>query len=79
MSEQKLKEAFIEGLGISPDLDFCSLKYRGIEEWDSVGHMALVSCIEEIFGITLKSSEILEMISFKKAKNMLSRYGIKFA
>lgn len=79
MSDQLLKEAFIEGLGIAPDTEVCTLKYRSIEQWDSVGHMALVSCIEEKFDIMLESEDVIDMSSFNRAKEILGKYGFTFA
>lgn len=44
---------FVKLLIISED-KLENLKYQDIEEWDSVGHMGLISCIEDIFNVTYR-------------------------
>lgn len=77
-NEKKLQKAFIEGLGIMTDVDFDSLVYRGIEEWDSVAHMQLISEIENIFDIMLETQDVIDMSSYIKAKELISKYGVEF-
>ena len=59
MSVERLKAAFVEGLGIPRDSDFESLSYREIPEWDSVAHMQLVNQIELAFDIMLETDDVL--------------------
>ena len=77
-STEKLKAAFVETLGISKDTDFENLKYRGIEEWDSVAHMQLVNEIETAFDIMLSTDDVIGMSSFNIAKEIIAKYGISF-
>lgn len=44
--------------------------------WDSIAHMALVTALEEEFGIMLETSEILEFGSFANGKKILAHHGI---
>ncbi len=75
---EKLKKAFVDGLGVKED-QVEGLKYMGITEWDSVGHMTLMSAIEEAFGIMMDTDDILEFNSFEKGKEILSTtYDIEF-
>jgi acyl carrier protein len=78
MSEEKLKRCFVEAFNISEDTDFESLNYRGIEQWDSLGHMQLVVAIETNFEIMLETDDVIDMSSFNKAKDILGKYGIEF-
>ena len=73
----RLKKVFAEGLGVSRTVDFESLEYRGIEEWDSVAHMQLVSEIEDEFEIMLDTEDVIGMSSFGKAKEILWKYGVE--
>ena len=54
------------------------LKYESIQEWDSIGHMTLMSGLEESFGITLETDDIIDFSSYKKGKEILEKYKIKF-
>lgn len=53
-----------------------TLKYRGFSEWDSIGHMDLISDLENEFDITLDSGDILEFSSYEKGKEILKKYGV---
>ena len=76
MSVERLKAAFVEGLGIPRDSDFESLSYRGIPEWDSVAHMQLVNQIELAFDIMLETDDVLDMSSFTKATEIVKKHGV---
>lgn len=71
------KKAFIETFEIKEStLD--KLEYNEIDEWDSIGHMNLISALEENFKITFETDDIVDFSSFKKGKEILSKYKIKF-
>lgn len=56
-----------------------TLKYQGIQAWDSVGHMGLVAAIEEAFDIMMETDDIIDLSSFEKGKEILStKYNIEF-
>lgn len=77
-SVQKLKKSFLAGLGITNDIPDADLKYRSIKQWDSVGHMQLVSQIESDFDIMMDTQDVIDMSSFEKAKEILGKYGVTF-
>ena len=56
--------------------DIENLKYQEIIEWDSVGHMNLMSEIEEELGIELDIDDIIEFSSFEKGIEILSKYNV---
>ena len=74
----KYAKAFTESFGVKEDgLD--GLEYQGITSWDSVGHMGLISRLEEAFDIMFDSEDIIDFSSFKKGKEILStKYGVSF-
>ena len=78
-SLDKLKNAFVNALGVSPDCDFESIGYGLTSGWDSVAHMLLISEIEEAFDITLPTEDVIEMSSFQKAREIVARCGVSFA
>jgi acyl carrier protein len=78
-SIEKLKSAFINVLGVSPDEDFESMAYGQTTGWDSVAHMALISEIETAFDIMLATDDVIGMSSFLKAKEIVARNGASFA
>lgn len=52
------------------------LVYQGIDAWDSVGHMSLMSALEEAFQIELDIDDIIEFSSFEAGRLILKKYGI---
>ncbi len=55
------------------------LKYQGIEQWDSVGHMNLIAELENSFGIMFDTEDIIGFDSYEKGKEILrENYNIVF-
>jgi acyl carrier protein len=52
------------------------LKYNDIPEWDSIGHMTLMSALEEGFNISLGADDIVDFSSFKKGMQILKKYKV---
>lgn len=51
----------------------------GENRWDSVGHMGIVSGIEDCFGIELENEDIIDFSTYEKGIAILrDRYGIQF-
>jgi acyl carrier protein len=67
----KLREVFVEALDLDADVEVENLKYREIEAWDSVGHMALVAAIEDEFDVQFDTDQVIDMSSFKVATEMV--------
>lgn len=76
--EKKYKEVFIKGLSLKEDQNVDNLNYNEIEEWDSIGHMTLVSELEEAFNVTFDTDDIVDFSSYEKGKKILSKLGVKF-
>ena len=55
-----------------------SLIYQSRPEWDSVGHMELISALEEAFDIMLDTEDIIDFNSYEKGKELLDKYDVKF-
>ena len=53
------------------------LKYRGASLWDSLGHMDLMSALEETFQIQISTVDVLDFSSYEKGKLILAKYGVE--
>ena len=73
---EKYRNAFVEGLDVEDKITD-SLEYEGIPEWDSVGHMSLVACIEEAFDIMMETEDIIDFNSFQKGIELLKKYDVE--
>ncbi|MFI3116192.1 MAG: acyl carrier protein [Clostridia bacterium] len=77
-NNQKYLEAFVNILEVEAE-QAKTLNYRDIETWDSVGHMTLISELEEIFDIMMDTDDIIDLSSFEKGKEILaSNYDVEF-
>ena len=77
-NKKKFEKIFIESLSIDSSVFNEDIKYNDIPEWDSIGHMTLMSGLEESFGITLETDDIIDFSSYQKGKQILEKYKVKF-
>ena len=84
-NKEKYQDIFIESISIDAK-KFLSIdkskfntdiKYNEIPEWDSIGHMTLISGLEEGFGITMETDDIVDFSSFKKGNEILKKYKVQ--
>ena len=77
-NNEKYLEAFTETLEISADA-VVGLEYNSIPAWDSVGHMGLITAIEDAFDIMMDTDDIIDFNSFEQGKVILKeKYDIEF-
>lgn len=76
---EKYTNVFVETFSVSAE-EAKSLKYQDIEAWDSVGHMGLISALEDAFDIMMDTDDIIDFNSFEKGKEILAKadYGVEF-
>jgi Phosphopantetheine attachment site. len=72
----KYKECFKEALELDMELINDSLKYNSVAEWDSIGHMTLMSALEEKFSISMDTDDIIDFSDFKKGIEILKKYSV---
>jgi len=75
---EKYQNAFIESFNIEKSMLNEELKYESIPEWDSVGHMTMISNLEEVFDIVMEMDDIIDFSSFEIGKEILKKYKIDF-
>jgi acyl carrier protein len=73
---ERFRKAFSTGLQVSPELVVDELKYQGLRQWDSVGHMSMIAALESEFDIMLDTDDIIDMNSVTRAKEILGKYGV---
>ncbi len=75
-NRDKYINAFINSFGVAADV-VPNLKYQGIPDWDSVGHMNLIAEIEDAFDIMIETDDIIDWNSFEKGIELLKKYDIE--
>ena len=75
---EKYNNAFMETFEITEE-QLTGLKYQDITAWDSVGHMSLIAALEEAFDIMMDTDDIIDLSSYEKGKEILSKkeYGVE--
>ena len=72
---KKYCDAFTKTFSISED-NLEKLEYNQIDEWDSIGHMTLMSELEGAFNISLETDDVVHFSSFKKGMVIIKKYGV---
>lgn len=73
---EKYNHIFEECFEINLENIGTKLEYQSVSDWDSIGHMSLISAIEENFDIMLDTEDIIGFISYDIGKEILLKYKI---
>ena len=74
---EKYTQVFVEMFGKSA-YEVKNLHYQDIIEWDSVGHMTLMSGLEDTFDIMMETDDIIDFDSYEKGIEILKKYNVDF-
>jgi len=75
-NKNKYIEIFIKSFSLEKKKFNEKIKYNDIPEWDSIGHMTLMSDLEDGFDISIETDDIIDFSSFKKGIQILKKYKI---
>ena len=78
-TKKKYQNIFIKSLSIDSNKFNENIKYNEIPEWDSIGHMTLISALEEEYKISLETDDIVDFSSFKKGIELLKKYNVNMS
>lgn len=73
---EKYNSIFLEVFEVDASM-LENLNYQDIPLWDSVGHMNLITRLEEEFSIFMDTDDIIELSSYNKGKSLLKKYSIE--
>ena len=74
-NREKYNKAFIESLDVE-DSQLDGLSYQDVSAWDSVGHMGLISELEDAFDIQFETDDIVDFNSYERGIQLLAKYGV---
>ena len=69
----KYQQIFVQLFNVNEN-QLVSLKYQDVPEWDSIGHMELMTALEEAYGIEIDIDDIIDFSSYSKGKEILKKY-----
>ena len=73
---EKYNDVFITTFEIEENTLGEALIYQSIKQWDSVGHMALMAGLEEVFEIMMDTDDIIDFSGYEKGKEIMSKYDV---
>ncbi len=76
-NKEKYIETFVNALSIEKKNFKEDIKYNEIPEWDSIGHMTLISSLEEQYKISFDTDDIVDFSSFQKGIEILKKYKVE--
>lgn len=74
-NKEKYIQAFVEMLEVDAS-QVEGLEYQGIATWDSVGHMSLISELEDAFEIMMDTDDIIDFSSYEKGIEIMKKYDV---
>lgn len=75
-NREKYDQIFMESFSVDKAALNSGFEYQSIPEWDSVGHMGLISALEEGFDIMMETDDIIDFSSYEKGIDLLAKYGV---
>lgn len=73
---EKYNTAFMEVFGVTEKVLNENFSKENVDDWDSVHQLNIISILEESFDVMFDPEEIMELISYEKGLEILSRNGI---
>lgn len=73
---EKYNNAFISSFDVKAE-QLQDLKYQDVPAWDSVGHMGLISELEDAFNIQFETDDIVDFGSYQKGIELLKKYNVE--
>ncbi len=72
----KLKHCFVEAFAIDPAVFTAETTPVQVPNWDSLGHVRLVTAMQKEFGVEFDVAEIMQMEDVSKILDILKLRGL---
>ena len=76
-NKERYDKVFCEVMQVDAS-QLSELRFKESEYWDSVGHMTLVSALEDEFDIMLETEDMMSIKTYEGGKDILKKYNIRF-
>jgi acyl carrier protein len=77
-NKEKYDQIFIDCFSVDKSALNDEFVYQCVPEWDSVGHMGMISAIEEAFDIMMETDDIIDFGSYTTGMVTVAKYGVEF-
>lgn len=75
---EKYSSTYKKVFELDDSIDVTTLTFQGISLWDSIGHMNLIASLEEAFNVQFEIDDIIDLSSYEKGKEILTKLGVDF-
>ena len=72
-----VEEVVARVFGADPGSIDDSSSPESVEGWDSMGHLNLVTALEQDFNVSIDIGDVMEMVTVKKIREILEQYGVR--
>lgn len=76
MTIQEYNKIFMEAFSLTEEQLNDEVAMGKTADWDSIGHVKLITSIEDSFDIMLDTEDILNFTSYGKGKEILKKYNV---
>ena len=73
----RYNKVFIECFSVALDELNSDFVYQGITAWDSIGHMSLISLLENEFDIMIEMDDVIDFGSYTIGIDILKKYNVE--
>ena len=74
---EKYNRVFKEVFSLDDAFDGETIKMNDTEDWDSIGHITLITTLEDTFDIMFETEDILAFDTYVKGMDILKKYDIE--
>ncbi len=75
---KRYKQVFCKILDLDISFDEKAIKRNETQNWDSVGHISLISELENEFDVMFEMDDILNFRTYEYGLEALKKHGVKF-
>jgi len=73
--KEQVIDLLVEQLQINREDVNEDLTFGDIPQWDSLGHMMIMSALEEKYGEEISTEAIAELVNFKSLQNYIEKHS----
>lgn len=73
--KEQVIDLLVEQLQINREDVNEDLSFGDIPQWDSLGHMMIMSALEEKYGEEISTEAIAELVNFKSLQNYIEKHS----
>lgn len=73
---EEYNRIFMEAFALSEKDLQEDIQMGSTADWDSIGHVKLITMMEDSFDLMFETEEILNFNSYEKGKEILRKYGV---